>query len=166
MRPKSVNPYGICFIILRFLSLFIIHIEQIYGKTDESDTFNATNLSVYLLFRAKTTIWRKKLFCGKTTIRVKTAISRENYNSNPVCTGSCGRIEFSLRSSAEYSTTQYSVMLLEVFREWKWLFSNTVTSICFICALACVRPFMLNTDSSWEAGYHFACISFGLAARK
>lgn len=61
----------------------------------------------------------KKLFCGKTTIRVKTAISRENYNSNPVCTGSCGRIEFSLRSSAEYSTTQYSVMLLEVFRDWK-----------------------------------------------
>ena len=108
----------------------------------------------------------KKLFCGKTTIRGKTAISRENYNSNPVCTGSCGRIEFSLRSSAEYSTTQYSVMLLEVFREWKWLFSNTVTSICFICALACVRPFMLNIDSSWEAGYHFACISFGLAARK
>ena len=65
MRPKSVNPYGICFIILRFLSLFIIHIEQIYGKTDESDTFNATNLSVYLLFRAKTTIWRKKAILWK-----------------------------------------------------------------------------------------------------
>lgn len=46
-------------------------------------------------------------------------LSAENYNSNPVCTGSCGRIEFSLRSSAEYSTTQYSVMLLEVFRDWK-----------------------------------------------
>lgn len=82
----------------------------------------------------------KKLFCGKTTIRGKTAISRENYNSNPVCTGSCGRIEFSLRSSAEYSTTQYSVILLEVFREWKWLFSNTVTSICFICALGLCAP--------------------------
>ena len=34
-------------------------------KTDECDTFNATNLSVYLLFRAKTTIRSKKAILWK-----------------------------------------------------------------------------------------------------
>ena len=48
-------------------------------KTDECDTFNATNLSVYLLFRAKTTIRSKKAilwenchFAGKLPFRGKT----------------------------------------------------------------------------------------------
>ena len=55
MRPKSVNPYGICFIILRFPSL--IHIEANIRKTDESGIFKATYLFVYLLFCKKTAVF-------------------------------------------------------------------------------------------------------------
>lgn len=56
MAPKSVNPYGICFIILRFLSL--IHIVANIRKTDECDIVNAINLSVYPLFYGKTAAWQ------------------------------------------------------------------------------------------------------------
>ena len=63
-------------------------------KTDECDTFNATNLSVYLLFRAKTTIRRKKLFCGKTTIRGKTAISGKTTTPTPSAPEAAGVLNF------------------------------------------------------------------------
>jgi hypothetical protein len=42
--------------------------KQIYGKTDECDTFNATNLSVY------------PLFCAKTTIRVMYGLFEAPFN--------------------------------------------------------------------------------------
>ena len=60
MRPKSVNPYGICFIILRFLSLFIIHIEQIYGKR-----MNVTRL-MPLIYPFICYFVQKRLFGGKS----------------------------------------------------------------------------------------------------
>ena len=78
MRPKSVNPYGICFIILRFLSLFIIHIEQIYGKR-----MNVTRLMPLIYpficyfvqndyLEEKAILWKNDYPCGKLPFRGKT----------------------------------------------------------------------------------------------
>ncbi len=62
---------------------------------------------------------QKRLSGGKLPFRGKTAIRGKTTTPTPSAPEAAGVLNFSLRSSAEYSTTQYSVMLLEVFRDWK-----------------------------------------------